>query len=177
MTESDRLVRHEGVIRNTARIFFLHGADHDDVLQEARIAALVAIRSFEAGRGMREESWVQFCVHRRLVTLLKRGKSEGRRSFAERRSLEDLAADSDSVVVGDTLVSTAPSPERHAIARDELARLSRVGGSPLERSVLPYLLSEAPYEDVAADLGVSYKSVDNTVQRLRRKARRCLEAA
>ena len=108
-----------------------------------------------------------------MVTAARRQKHE---PMILSRRFGDPVGDG-GLSLGDVVADPFPGPEATAIARDELARLAQIAWSTMERRVLPYMLDGSTYQDAAAELGVGVKTIDNTFQRVRVKARAALAAA
>jgi RNA polymerase sigma-H factor len=162
--------------RAIARDYYLPGADPDDVRQEALVGLLNGIRRYEPGRGMTPKTYYSFSIRRQLATAINAANRQKHRPLSE--SVRDLVFDRALVPALDTIVDERSDPAAVLDRRLALrAALSEVAGlSARERAALDVHLSEETYESAAARLGCSVKSIDNGIQRVRRKVNARLAA-
>lgn len=166
-----RLLRHHHtVLEAQAARFYLPGADHDDVVQEARIAFANAVRGFRPDAGASFRSFAALCITRRLasaVTAARRHKHMALSAAWHGDAAEHAWA---------SVATTADNPIDHALAherRDELCAAA-TALSELERAVLAHALVDCSSGEAARRLGMSTKRADNALQRARRKvSERC----
>ena len=156
-------------------------ADYDDLEQEARIAFLGAVNSYDqAQSGF--FGFAQLCVTRRLKSVVKSARRLKNCPPAGTVILSTSSSGSE----GDDrdLIEAVPNPAAFdplnmAVANDAARRLWSIAGSALSGLELEALKRRAwgeSYQEVAAELGVSQKSVDNAVTRARRKLRRLIQS-
>lgn len=155
-----------------ARRFFFAGADTDDVRQEALFGILRAIRSFRPDGGASFKSFVIMCVRRWLVTCTYDHGRGKRRVLSESvRSGRD--EDGRVVAIADLLPDPCADVARVAEGRAELARI--VEALPAltlaEEQALLAVANGHSYAEIEASFGLGFKTVDNAVQRARRKLR------
>lgn len=147
------------IIRSTVHSFETFGLDIDDLEQEASLALLAAVRSYRPDGGAAFTTYATTCVRNRLTSV-------ARRHGTRIRTEQPLDDDSD-------LPADAHSdPVRRMLDQEDLTRLQeqlRQRLTDLEYRVLLARLSDLSYDEIATRLGVSKKTVDNAVQRLRRK--------
>lgn len=147
------------IIRSIVQSYARFGLDPDDLEQEASVGLLAAVRSFRADGGASFTTYASTCIRNRLTSVVRR---HGARIKAEQPLAQDdeLPAGADS------------DPAQQMQQREDISRLHeqlRQRLTDLEYRVLLARLSDCSYEQIAAQLGVSKKAVDNAVQRLRRK--------
>ncbi len=128
-------------------------AERQDLEQECLVALLSAVRSFRADGGALFTTYATACIHNRLVSLFRRSDREHWEQLDGQLEVPDVRAS---------------DPADHVLAEDLRTHL-RQRLTPLEYAVLLERLEDRSYEETAARLGVSKKTVDNAVQRLRRK--------
>ncbi len=173
----DLLVRrYFRLVKSCARPYFLAGADADDLIQEGMLGLLKAVREFDPARGVPFHQFARVCVSRALISAV-------RSSLASKHSVLNDAVPLEKPLFED-IAQTAPQetgpaadPEALVIgmeAREEL--LEQLGRllSDFEGKVLSLFLDGYSYEEMAAKLGRPVKSVDNAVQRIRRKSAQLL---
>lgn len=165
--EEALILRYSYVVRSCARPLFLAGGDSEDLIQEGLLGLLDAVREFKPSRDATFATFARVCIRNRLRSAIRRA---GRGKHLPLNS--SLSWESDDV---EQRLSAPPSPEELVIAREERSEgLERMkeGLSHLERKVLDHYLDGLSYEEIAQAVGKDVKSVDNAVQRIRRKLSR-----
>jgi RNA polymerase sporulation-specific sigma factor len=144
--------------------FYLPGGDADDVMQEARIGFVKAVRFYRGGRGSSFRTFAELCVARQLA---------GAISAARRAKHEPLneAARGDQAERTSAAVPDCADLLDQLVARDRLADLVRQAGdfTELERNVLAHALAGWSSGEAARRLGLPRRSTDNALQRGKRK--------
>lgn len=161
--EEALILRYNRLVRACARPLFLAGGDSEDLTQEGLLGLLDAIRQFVPGRDASFATFAQVCVRNRLISAVRSAKRDKHLPLNSSVSWDSVQVDGAAI--------PQPSPEELVIARDSLARL-RQELSPLEREVLGHYLDGLSYDEIAQVTHRSAKSVDNAVQRIRRKLTR-----
>lgn len=167
--------RYLQLVRAYARPYFLVGGDSEDLIQEGTIGLLAAIRCFSPEAGASFKTFAVHCIKSRLLSAVKSASRLKHSPLNESLSLEQLSEDSS------TPLSVFPelfrnSPEDVVLARESKEELYSAFSSCLskfEMKVLKLYFEGLSYTDIAARLGKDeVKSVDNAVQRIRRKLAR-----
>lgn len=163
--------RYHRVVRSCARPYFLAGGDSEDLIQEGMLGLLTAIRGFDPGRDAAFRTYAEICVRSRLLSAVRAAQGGKHSPLNRSISFEPPLFDGTSVHP----FSNLESPEDVIIGREELKeRLDALKGqlSELEASILPLYLNGLSCGEIAGRVGRSQKSVDNAVQRIRRKVAR-----
>ncbi len=168
------LHRYRGIVESKARAYFLIGADHEDIIQEGNIGLFKAIRDFRCERMLPFRAFAELCVSRQIFTAIKAATRQKHTPLNTSVSLYSSVYDPDS---DRTLLDTipeehTPNPEGAVIQQQFLDGLqaSMNGGlSGLECSVLKNHLWGKSYQETATELGRGVKSIDNALQRAKRK--------
>lgn len=158
--EEELVKRYLRPVRMCARPYFLAGGDSEDLIQEAMFGLLKAIREFDPCHDARFKTFAEVCIRNRI------------RSAVTNASRSKHAPLNDSVPFESPMLGSGLSPEELYISREEeMERLDRLGQqlSALERKVLKLFLLGLSYQEISGQVGRSIKSVDNAVQRIRRK--------
>ncbi len=176
------LVRYHYFVRLKANSYFLAGGDGDDLIQEGYIGLFKAIRDFEHDRSTSFRSFAELCVTRQIITAIKTASRQKHSplntyiSFSHSPS----SADFDTRTLADVIPSGRTSdPVQQVISSEEVVSLTDCLVrllSPLERRVLKYYLEGNSYEDIAVHIGHDTKTVDNALQRIKRKVTMHLES-
>jgi RNA polymerase sporulation-specific sigma factor len=154
-----------------ARRYFAPGADRDDLLQEATIGFFKAIRDFCGDRGG-FSSFVELCVRRQIITFIKSATRQKHAALNWATSLDaPVFEDSDETLLGRL---AAPGTIEGRFDEDGHEFLEELWSrcSPLEQGVLSMYARGFSFEEMARELGVHYKSIDNAVWRVKVKARK-----
>lgn len=173
LAEEILVMRYNRLVRICARPFFLAGGDSEDLIQEGMLGLLSAVRSFQSDKAASFRTFAEVCIKSRLISAV-RAASSGKHSplnsyiSFETPSFDGIADFSSATAIG---VSQS-NPEDMLISREELQEhLDKAKGqlSGFEANVLSFYLDGLSYQEIAAQVKRSPKSVDNAVQRIRRK--------
>lgn len=169
--ETELVRRYGRLVRACARPLFLAGGDSEDLIQEGMLGLLTAIRSFDPGRDATFRTYAEICIRSRLLTAVRAAQGGKHAPLNHSVSYEPPLFDGTSA----HLFSSAESPEDVVIGREELKeRLNTLKGrlSELEARILSPYLSGLSCGEIARRVGLPQKSVDNAIQRIRRKMAR-----
>jgi RNA polymerase sigma-H factor len=173
----DALIRrYTGFVRLKASSYFLAGGDGDDLVQEGLIGLYKAVRDFRADKETSFRSFAELCVTRQIITAIKTATRYKHAPLNTYVSFSHTPAGQDGdgeCALGDAL----PGPAVHeppviVISTEELQSLVfnlGSGLSRLESDALKLYLEGSSYEDMADQLGCDTKTIDNALQRVKRK--------
>jgi RNA polymerase sigma-H factor len=168
--------RYTGFVRMKASSYFLAGGDAEDLLQEGLIGLCKAIRDFRHDKETSFRSFAELCVTRQIITAIKTATRYKHQALNNYVSFSNTPAgqDSDSdCTLGDALPgSHVDEPSVQVISSEELKSLVFCLGSglsKLEADALRMYLEGSSYEDMAEELGCDTKTIDNALQRVKRK--------
>lgn len=161
--EEALVMRYMRFTRACARPYFLAGGDSEDLLQEAMFGLLKAIREFDSGRDTSFRTFAEVCVRNRILSAVTAAARDKHAPLNHSVPMEEQPLLEKDHVSG---------PEELFITREEeaerLAALNRKL-SPLEQRILSLYLHGFSYREIGEQVGRTDKSVDNAVQRIRRK--------
>ncbi len=169
--ETELVQRYGQLVRACARPLFLAGGDSEDLIQEGMLGLLTAIRGFDPGRDAAFKTYAEICVRSRLYSAIRAAQGGKHAPLNQSISLEPPLFDGTNA----HLFSSVESPEDVIIGREELKeRLDALKGqlSELEAQILSPYLSGLSCGEIAKRAGRPQKSVDNAIQRIRRKMAR-----
>ena len=168
------LNKYKNFVRSKARSYFLIGADHEDIVQEGMIGLYKAIRDFCAEKRASFRAFAELCITRQIITAIKTATRQKHIPLNSYVSLNKPVYDDES---GRTLLDIIiegriVNPEDLLINRESLMTieadiLAMLSG--LERDVLASYLQGKSYKEIAKDLRRQVKSIDNALQRVKRK--------
>lgn len=173
--------KYKGFVRAKARTYFLIGADHEDIMQEGMIGLYKAIRDYKGDKRSSFRAFAELCVTRQIITAIKtatRQKHIPLNSYVSldkpiydeesERTLLDILPDSDIVDDPQDLIV---NQENYHQMEGKLAEVL----SELEREVLILYLDGRSYQEISEELKRHVKSIDNALQRVKRKLERYLQ--
>lgn len=165
--------RYRSLVESKARAYFVMGADHEDVVQEGMIGLYKAIRDFRTERLSKFRPFAELCVTRQIITAVKTATRQKHVPLNGYVSLNrSLTADGPE----NSLLEALPDRERASEAEPSAPRLPQNFNemahhllSDLERSVLRCYLEGMSYREMSSELECHTKSIDNALQRVKRK--------
>jgi RNA polymerase sporulation-specific sigma factor len=175
------LSRYRNFARSKARSYFLAGSDKEDVVQEGMIGLFKAIRDFEEETGTPFRAFAELCISRQILTAIKTANRQKHQPLNSSVSLDAPAYGDDSSdrTVGDNYVGPRSSdPVELVISAQEIEAIRdtmKENLTDLEGDVLRLYMDGKSYEEIAGVLGNHVKSIDNALQRIKRKLQRHLE--
>jgi RNA polymerase sporulation-specific sigma factor len=172
----DALVRrYTGFVRLKASSYFLAGGESDDLIQEGLIGLYKAVRDFRSDKDTSFRSFAELCITRQIITAIKtatRFKHSPLNTYVSFSHTPAGQEDSDCTL-GDALPGPGvDDPAVCVISTEELQSLVfclGTGLSPLESDALRLYLEGNSYEEMAVELGCDTKTIDNALQRVKRK--------
>jgi RNA polymerase sporulation-specific sigma factor len=173
----DRLVRrYYGFVRLKASSYFLAGGDSDDLIQEGLVGLYKAIRDYRTDRESSFRNFAELCITRQIITAVKTATRNKHTPLNQYVSFSSTPAgsDGDNDPTLDEMIpgSTVHDPVNQVISSEELRALVAcisTSLSDLESRVLSLYLDGRSYEEVGQRLGCDCKTVDNALQRVKRK--------
>lgn len=172
--------KYRNFVRAKARSYFLIGADREDIVQEGMIGLYKAIRDFKGDKLSSFKAFAELCITRQIITAIKTATRQKHIPLNSYVSLDKPIYDEDSdrtlmdVICGSQVLD----PEELIINQEEFIGLEDKMAeilSDLERKVLMLYLDGRSYQEIAEDLKRHVKSIDNALQRVKRKLERYLE--
>lgn len=173
------LNKYKNFVRSKARSYFLIGADHEDIVQEGMIGLYKAIRDYKPDRLASFRAFAELCVKRQIITAIKTATRQKHFPLNSYVSLNKPLYDEESDrTLLDVIEGRVTNPEDLFIGQEELANIQKQIDellSDLEQQVLAAFLDGKSYQEIAALLGRHVKSIDNALQRVKRKLFKFLE--
>ncbi|MBR6029828.1 MAG: RNA polymerase sporulation sigma factor SigH [Clostridia bacterium] len=180
IAEEYLLNKYKNFVRSKARSYFLIGADHEDIVQEGMIGLYKAIRDFKPDKLAYFRAFAELCITRQIITAIKTATRQKHIPLNSYVSLNKPLYDDESerTLLDVIIESTAANPEDLIISQEDLhsinGRINEVL-SDLELDVLQEYLDGKSYQEIAESLGRHVKSIDNALQRVKRKLEKYLK--
>ena len=180
MAEEFLLNKYKNFVRSKARSYFLIGADHEDIVQEGMIGLYKAIRDFKQEKLSSFRAFAELCITRQIITAIKTATRQKHIPLNSYVSLNKPLYDeeSDRTLLDILMEGTTSNPEEMIINQENLGTIHQKINevlSGLEQEVLTAYLDGKSYQEIAEALGRHVKSIDNALQRVKRKLEKHLE--
>jgi RNA polymerase sporulation-specific sigma factor len=172
--------KYENFVKSKARSYFLIGADKEDIYQEGMIGLYKAIRDFNPEKSTSFKAFAEICVIRQIITAIKTATRQKHIPLNNYISLNKPIYEEESErTLLDVLTGLKiTDPEELMISKEQIdyieGKISKVL-SGLELEVLTSYLDGKSYQEIASDLERHSKSIDNALQRVKRKLEKCLD--
>jgi len=174
------ITKYKNFVRAKARSYFLIGADREDIIQEGMIGLYKAIRDFRGDKFSSFKAFAELCITRQMITAIKTATRQKHIPLNSYVSLDKPIYDeeSDRTLLDVICGTKVTDPEELIINQEEFddieLKMSEIL-SDLERKVLMLYLDGRSYQEISVDLKRHVKSIDNALQRVKRKLERYLE--
>jgi len=171
--------KYENFVKAKAKSYFLIGADKEDIYQEGMIGLFKAIRDFKSDKLSSFKAFAELCVTRQIITAIKTATRQKHIPLNTYVSLNKPIYDeeSDRTLLDVLSEAKVSDPEELIISREEMCHIQNEIGdvlSGLEMEVLMSYLDGKSYQEIACDLDRHAKSIDNALQRVKRKLEKCI---
>jgi RNA polymerase sporulation-specific sigma factor len=172
--------KYRNFVRAKARTYFLIGADKEDIVQEGMIGLYKAIRDFKEDKLTSFKAFAELCITRQIITAIKTATRQKHIPLNSYVSLDKPIYDEESDRTLLDVISGAKvmDPEELIINQEEFDDIELKMAellSDLERKVLALYLDGQSYQEISEELNRHVKSIDNALQRVKRKLERYLE--
>lgn len=174
------ITKYQSFVRLKARSYFLIGGDREDIVQEGMIGLYKAIRDFKEDRLSSFKAFAELCITRQIITAIKTATRQKHIPLNTSVSLDKPVFDEESdrtlldVIAGPLL----DDPEGFIIHKEDFSQMEKEINkvlSGLEKQVLALYLDGQSYQEISDELNRQVKSVDNALQRIKRKLERYME--
>ncbi|WP_270578174.1 RNA polymerase sporulation sigma factor SigH [Caldibacillus thermoamylovorans] len=173
--------KYRQFVRAKARSYFLIGADREDIVQEGMIGLFKAIRDYKDDKSSSFKAFAELCITRQIITAIKTATRQKHIPLNSYVSLDKPVYDEESDrTLMDMLTETKSlDPEELIINQEEFDHIEIKMAellSDLEREVLALYLDGQSYQEISGELNRHVKSIDNALQRVKRKLEKYLES-
>lgn len=173
------LYRYRGYVKSRARSFFLAGSEPEDLVQEGMIGLYKAIRDYSPDKNCSFKNFARLCINRQIITAIKTANREKHKPLNNYVSLGyagDEEGEGGAIDLVDTATDSNPeqamlNKELHEFFRDKIDSVL----TDFEYGVLNDYLKGLSYAEIAEERSINAKSVDNALQRIRKKLQKVIE--
>lgn len=182
LAEEALYARYKQIVRSKARTYFLIGADREDIIQEGMIGLYKAVLDYQFDRQVSFRAFAELCITRQIITAIKGATRKKHMPLNTYISLNRSVFEGDSERPLIDVISSAQisDPEEALIGRESYEAVAdsiEHALSKLERGALELYLQGYSYQQIADALQKSTKSVDNAIQRVKKKLEEYLKNA
>jgi RNA polymerase sporulation-specific sigma factor len=172
--------KYRNFVKAKSRSYFLIGADREDIIQEGMIGLYKAIRDYKEDKLSSFKAFAELCITRQIITAIKTATRQKHIPLNSYVSLDKPIYDEESDrTLLDVLTETKNmDPEELVINQEENVDIELKMSellSDLERKVLSLYLDGRSYQEISEELNRHVKSIDNALQRVKRKLERYME--
>lgn len=171
--------KYESFVKTKARSYFLIGADKEDIYQEGMIGLYKSIRDFNPEKLTSFRAFAELCITRQIITAIKTATRQKHIPLNTYISLNKpiYEAESDRTLIDVLSEFKISNPEDLVIGKEDIKNIEDAMErvlSDLEKEVLQSYLDGKSYQEIASDLDRQAKSIDNALQRVKRKLEKSL---
>ena len=159
--------RYIPVIKKISRTYFIFGGDIEDIIQEGTFGLISAIRQYSSDISSSFRSFAVVCIKNRIISAIKSAASNKHNPLNDGIPLEEVELDSFSEYFRRSVEDIVIAKEDRHLFIDTVSDTLTI----YEKRVLTYYLDGLSYSEISAKLNKDVKSIDNAVQRIRRKLR------
>lgn len=168
------ITKYKPLVRMKVKSYFLIGADKEDIIQEGMIGLFKAVRDFNDGHQASFKAFAELCITRQMITAIKTATRQKHMPLNSYVSLDKPVGDDEQASTLMDLLETDSSedPANFVVHREQFLDMeSRINAilSPFEQKVLALYIDGCSYQEIAEQLGRHVKSIDNALQRIKRK--------
>lgn len=172
--------KYRNFVRAKARSYFIIGADREDIIQEGMIGLYKAIRDYREDKLTSFRAFAELCINRQMITAIKTATRQKHIPLNSYISLDKPIYDeeSDRTLMDVITGAKISNPEELILIREKYVRIEvKISEllSDLERKVLALYLDGQSYQEISEELNRHAKSIDNALQRVKKKLERLLE--
>lgn len=174
--------RYSVLVKAKAKTYFLVGADKEDIIQEGLIGLYKAIRDYDQSHTCSFKHFADICITRQIITAIKTATRQKHIPLNSYISLnKPVFEDESERSLFDMITSNFDSdPEKMTILKEEYEYIEQKMAevlSPFEEQVLAQYLAGKSYKEISVDLNKGAKSIDNAIQRIKKKIEKFIESS
>ena len=155
------MTSYKKLVNKIARKYFIIGADLNDVIQEGMIGLFNAYSNYNQQKNVQFRTFATICINRQIISAIKKAYKHSKNDLIDDVNLNEIYSNEKIISPEDDFIDH----ENFKILKDEIkSKLSK-----LETQILNEFLQNSSYEEIASNLNISKKSVDNALSRIRNK--------
>lgn len=162
----------KSLVRKRTRGYFILGADKEDVIQEGMVGLYKAIRDFNPEKEVSFAAFAELCINRQIISAIKAASRQKHSPLNSSVSMDNPVSGDDDYTYLDFIQSSDINPEELVIGKESRKHMERAivdALSNMEQRVLALYLKGKSYTEIAVIMGKEEKSIDNALQRIKKK--------
>lgn len=172
--EETLMRKYKETVRRKSHYYFMVGADEDDIVQEGMIGLLKAIRRYDVSKDASFGTFAGICITSQIINAIRAAGRDKNKALNTSVPLsKPVSGENDDITLADTLkAGSIGNPEAFIIIKDIVYYIMHNGDnifSEFEMQVLSEIIKDGDYSRVAKKLGKNNKSIDNAIQRIKKK--------
>lgn len=166
--------KYKDVVKKKAAMYYMAGADEDDVVQEGMIGLMKAIRQYDPEREAAFSTFASLCITRQIISAIRSADRDKHKALNTSISLnKPMENENEEITLADTIISrNVMTPEEMLIYNDVIDYMLHDGDnifSEFEMQVLNEMVEGKSYGEIAQEFDKSPKAIDNAIQRIKKK--------
>ena len=167
------ITKYKELARKKSSVYFIIGGDKEDVVQEGMIGIFKAIREYREDKNAGFKTFAELCINRQIISAIRKANLGKHKILNESLSLSQESAEREEKTIEERLnTKDAEDPESLLVIK-EIVEFLRADSSelfsPLEKNILDRMLQGKGYKQIASEIHRSSKTVDNAMQRIKKK--------
>lgn len=162
--------RYSFIIKRISSCFFIIGGSLDDLFQEAMIGLIKAVNGYDESNGSSFRTFAEVCIRRQIISAIRMAKPY--EMLSKQTSFYDYINENEEVTLLDEFADLSNNPENVLISKEEIKQYYNVASellSSFEKNVLTEYGKGKSYEEISIKLNKNIKSIDNALQRVKKK--------
>lgn len=169
------ITKYKELAKKKSSVYFIVGGDNEDVIQEGMIGIFKAIRQYREDRNASFRTFAEICVNRQIISAIRKANLRKHQILNESVSLSQSTDDGereDKALQDKVMAKGENDPEALMLMKEVVEFLKADSGeifSPLEKNIWNRMLQGKSYKEIASEIHRSSKTVDNAIQRIKKK--------
>lgn len=166
------LKKYSPLVKKSTRTLYLIGADTEDLSQEGMIGLFKAIQTYHSDHDSSFYTYAKLCIERQIYSAIKASNRKKHSPLNSYISLNTNSIEGENELIDNLVASNETNPEHIVLVEEDSSQLKKEIEnqlSVLEKKVLQNYLDGMSYSDISVQLNKPIKSIDNTIQRIRKK--------
>ncbi len=165
--------KYKELAKRKSSAYFIIGGDKEDVVQEGMIGIFKAIREYRDDKNASFKTFAELCINRQIISAIRKANLGKHKILNESLSLNQETSESEEKPIEERFaLNKCEDPESLMLLKEITEFLRADSGeifSPLEKNILDRMLLGKGYREIAAEIRRSNKTVDNAMQRIKKK--------
>lgn len=167
------ITKYKELARKKSSVYFIIGGDKEDVVQEGMIGIFKAIREYREDKNAGFKTFAELCINRQIISAIRKANLGKHKILNESLSLSQESAEREEKTIEERLTTKGAEDPESLLVIKEIVEFLRADSSelfsPLEKNILDRMLQGKGYKQIASEIHRSSKTVDNAMQRIKKK--------